>query len=310
MPDATYVSDNYARGMIEEQEIYCVNIQSTEFEINKRKRKKNQGCQWIGRLDMLTNHLKECLFETVPCPSDGCDEILERRLMPSHIESCEHVLVNCNNCNDPVKKKDHDLHHEVCRCEVINCICLIQTQRQDMQKHIELDCPLTYIQCPVQGCEIHLMRKDLSNHAEVETARHVQILCDKIVVTDSHLIVASDETGVLDKRISSFETVLKEQQQTIQSLLQQQQQQQQKQQQQQLQLQQLQLQLQEGNKNSTTSITTTPVAGRTYLNVPFPMKEEVKGLGARWDNDLKKWYTVPGHHRYNDIINVEGVTLV
>ena len=29
---------------------------------------------------------------------------------------------------------------------------------------------------------------------------------------------------------------------------------------------------------------------RQYLNVPFKEKDEAKKLGARWDNDKKKWY--------------------
>lgn len=30
--------------------------------------------------------------------------------------------------------------------------------------------------------------------------------------------------------------------------------------------------------------------GKIYLNVPYSQKEEAKGLGARWDFKLKKWY--------------------
>lgn len=32
---------------------------------------------------------------------------------------------------------------------------------------------------------------------------------------------------------------------------------------------------------------------KTYIDCPFTDKDEVKALGARWDNDEKKWY-VPG----------------
>jgi exodeoxyribonuclease VII large subunit len=33
---------------------------------------------------------------------------------------------------------------------------------------------------------------------------------------------------------------------------------------------------------------------RTYLNVPFSEKDSAKGLGARWDPALRKWYVPPG----------------
>ena len=38
---------------------------------------------------------------------------------------------------------------------------------------------------------------------------------------------------------------------------------------------------------------TAPGAAKTYLNVPFHMKEQAKAAGAFWDPDRKKWF-VPG----------------
>lgn len=31
---------------------------------------------------------------------------------------------------------------------------------------------------------------------------------------------------------------------------------------------------------------------KVYLNVPFEEKDEAKKMGARWDNDKKKWYVL------------------
>lgn len=36
-----------------------------------------------------------------------------------------------------------------------------------------------------------------------------------------------------------------------------------------------------------------PKAGVMYLNVPIEEKDEAKGLGAKWDPELKKWYCDP-----------------
>lgn len=33
---------------------------------------------------------------------------------------------------------------------------------------------------------------------------------------------------------------------------------------------------------------------RTYLNVPFAQKDQVKKLGARWDPDRRQWYAPAG----------------
>ena len=37
-----------------------------------------------------------------------------------------------------------------------------------------------------------------------------------------------------------------------------------------------------------------PGEEKLYLDVPFPDKEQVKALGARWDRDARSWY-VPNH---------------
>lgn len=36
-----------------------------------------------------------------------------------------------------------------------------------------------------------------------------------------------------------------------------------------------------------------PKAGVMYLNVPIEEKDEAKGLGAKWDPELKKWFCNP-----------------
>jgi len=35
---------------------------------------------------------------------------------------------------------------------------------------------------------------------------------------------------------------------------------------------------------------------KIYLNVPFSRKDEVKALGAKWDNLLKKWFVFSNSH--------------
>lgn len=35
------------------------------------------------------------------------------------------------------------------------------------------------------------------------------------------------------------------------------------------------------------------MAARIYLNVSYSEKDNAKALGAKWDSDIKKWYTIP-----------------
>ncbi|CAK0836482.1 unnamed protein product [Prorocentrum cordatum] len=51
--------------------------------------------------------------------------------------------------------------------------------------------------------------------------------------------------------------------------------------------------LQRSHSAPDTLAVPTP-AGRTYLEVPFPEKDEAKALGAKWDPDQQKWFAEPG----------------
>lgn len=47
---------------------------------------RNQGCTWIGALETKNIHLRECLFEKVPCEYHivGCDAMLRRNSQMQH----------------------------------------------------------------------------------------------------------------------------------------------------------------------------------------------------------------------------------
>ena len=41
-----------------------------------------------------------------------------------------------------------------------------------------------------------------------------------------------------------------------------------------------------------------------YLNVPFDKKDVVKNLGARWNQDIKKWWVTPNNNNYEQLIRM------
>lgn len=45
---------------------------------------------------------------------------------------------------------------------------------------------------------------------------------------------------------------------------------------------------------------------KTYINAKYKDKDEVKQLGAKWDNDEKRWYVMSYHPNYNKILNKYG----
>ncbi len=47
----------------------------------------------------------------------------------------------------------------------------------------------------------------------------------------------------------------------------------------------------------------------TYLNVPYRYKEKAKSMGAKWDNDEKKWYIIKNSEYNKDILKEFPVIL-
>ena len=48
------------------------------------------------------------------------------------------------------------------------------------------------------------------------------------------------------------------------------------------------------------------VPKRVNLTVPYSEKDEAKMLGARWDSDTKKWYTLSTNPNYIELIERWG----
>jgi hypothetical protein len=46
--------------------------------------------------------------------------------------------------------------------------------------------------------------------------------------------------------------------------------------------------------------------GKTYLNVPFARKHEVKALGGKWDAKLKQWYVLTTNPNLGGLLDSFG----
>ena len=63
---------------------------------------KHQGCEWVGELRSMDNHVNKKSNNNIGCPftellcSNGCGVVMQRRLVEGHLKSeCELREVNC-----------------------------------------------------------------------------------------------------------------------------------------------------------------------------------------------------------------------
>lgn len=344
-----FTSDNVARGLINEKQVYCVNAYSSSVEVEQvigTKRKyqadddqflDNKKCCWRGQYGALSNHLKEdCSFELIHCTSLECTAIEQRQFLTRHLAICEFVLEDCQDCGDAIRRKDLAAHDMNCVGKVIICECGTRFQRKNLRKHREFSCPLAYVECPIHGCCLNVMRKDLNMHAD-DHSKHVQCLSLKLVEANCRLDTACAEIDCLHNDINFL--VNEQQQHRDQQQQQHREQQQHSQQienQLRMQLQQVLQQVQQlqqhfngqpnpnvpevayhaqqhNNNNNYAQPNNIP---RIYLNFVFhhggvqnPIRDEVRRLGAKYEWDRHKWYTWNSHANYDAIISIPGVTI-
>ena len=141
---------------------------------------KVDGCEWKGELGQLDNHLnlnilseedelEGCAFANIKC--SYCSEIVIRNSLQHHKnELCDKRPFSCEYCNDYESTYDDVIHNHwpVCGSHLVQCPnkCGAFPQRQDCEKHVSSDCPLTEVECDFNfaGCEVKLLRKEMPDH--------------------------------------------------------------------------------------------------------------------------------------------------
>jgi len=56
-----------------------------------------------------------------------------------------------------------------------------------------------------------------------------------------------------------------------------------------------------GNKSKKQN---EPLLTKIYLEVPFKLKDDIKRLGGKWDNEVKKWYLNNNNKNIEEIENI------
>ena len=176
--DFTYLRDYGLERYLKAQEVWCSH--------------KNDGCEWRGKLGEYEQHLNRnpsqenqltgCQFVEIEC-ENGCGERFQRRHIASHQnQECPERPFACEYCHE-YESAFTDVtenHYFVCELYPVTCPNKCRKdpfKQQDIEKHIENECPLEEINCPLHyaGCKVRLPRKDMPEHM-TDTVTHLTLL--------------------------------------------------------------------------------------------------------------------------------------
>lgn len=158
---------------------------------------KKLGCQWVGELEALANHVKSnpsrdkqlegCPFTEVQCLH--CSKSVQRSNIEVHQnDQCVKRPVSCEYCNDydSTYKDVITNHWPKCVQYPVQCPneCGNETiKRQNINSHVINDCPLTIVDCDFKGfgCDVRVSRKDLPTHLTESQIAHISLQVDLLV---------------------------------------------------------------------------------------------------------------------------------
>ncbi len=170
---------------------FCKSDSFTVFFDKKQRRrvldikiycdKKADGCDWVGGLGELEQHLGvKCQFVFVDCPHN-CGEICLRKFLAVHkILFCPRRPHSCKYCLlDGTYQEIQDDHLPVCPKHPVECpneCGVAPLERRQLEGHLR-ECPLVMVECELKelGCEEVVQRKDANKHMEQAAQKHLRL---------------------------------------------------------------------------------------------------------------------------------------
>jgi len=114
----------------------------------------------------MIDHWNMCSHTIVQCINDGCVELFKRKEEYEHDEKCYHRLVNCEHCNNRVKRGLLDDHLRICDEVEINCeLGCGEKVKRKIKNHLE-SCLEEIINCIGRdvGCNFTDKRRTVVQH--------------------------------------------------------------------------------------------------------------------------------------------------
>ena len=165
-------------------------------QLKVRCSKKSAGCEWVGELGQLDNHLKlgsvegQCHFVDVQCPLE-CGQSLMRRNLNMH--ECPKRPFTCQYCE---YKSTHEkvVNDHLPKCQRHPTVCpnkcsTDEIERRFLQRHLQEDSPLEKIPCEFSfaGCPVKVERKSMKEHLDKSKDEHLKMTAMKCKVVETEL---------------------------------------------------------------------------------------------------------------------------
>ena len=182
-----------------------------EFKVHCSNKKR--GCRWIGKLGELQNHLNAnptqprqlegCMAVHVNCLH--CTKPFQRSIINAHqSDQCPkrpYSCVHCKNFNSHYEDVATN-HWPVCGYYPVRCPgkCGEAPERQNLEKHIANECPLTVVDCNYKhvGCEVRLPREDMPTHLSESIGVHLMLQAASHETLAAMLKAENESLGKLD----------------------------------------------------------------------------------------------------------------
>ena len=177
----------------------------------------DNGCEWIGELRAVGEHLSACDYSFLSCPNecDGGDKILRKNMERHKTKECPRRQYVCPHCEKSGEYKERTTTHlEKCPlmkipCSNDGCSCLIA--RCKLASHRGEGCEFEMVPCKYAkiGCMVKVPRKDLKKHEE-DRQQHLEFAID--VVPELHATLRSFnsvEVPKLKQQMLKHRTTLK-----------------------------------------------------------------------------------------------------
>ena len=173
---------------------------------------KEGGCEWVGELGSLPQHLNllnsgnrfsGCQLAKLAC--EFCGDAIQRKDLEEHEgDKCMVRPYSCEHC-EKYESTFEDVmanHWPTCPSRPVPCPneCGTSPELQFLDCHIDNECPLQVIECAFKyaGCKQTCLRKDMADHITHNLAIHISLQAA------SH----QEELKKLNARISELEIQL------------------------------------------------------------------------------------------------------
>ena len=194
------------------------NVRSTILSLKCACPLSKRGCEWLGRLKIVENHLTTCGHVYESCQL-LCGVVTTRDEMGRHVrEECSQREEACLHCSGVHKVCEMVEHVKVCGKVFVLCElgCGTRVRRESILFHLSSECSEESVVCPYEKyrCEVvGLKRRELEQHLEENRSLHTELklaaLEEKFEESQIGFGKIVKKNELLEKKVESLENELK-----------------------------------------------------------------------------------------------------